>query len=95
MTAERWLIVGLGNPGPGYVGNRHNAGFMVADVLAARVGAQFRAGRFRAAVADGRLAGLPVTLGKPLTFMNISGGPVAGLSGFYKLPGRPDRGDPR
>ena len=79
-------MVGLGNPGPGYAGNRHNAGYMVADVLAARMGTAFRAGKFQAAVADGRLAGLPVTLEKPLTFMNLSGGPVAGLSGFYKLP---------
>jgi PTH1 family peptidyl-tRNA hydrolase len=86
MTAERWLVVGLGNPAPGYAGNRHNAGSMVADVLAARMGVRFRAGKFQAAVADGRLAGLPVTVGKPLTFMNLSGGPVSGLSGFYKLP---------
>lgn len=86
MTAERWLIVGLGNPGPGYANNRHNAGCMVADVLAARMVVTFRAGKFLAAVADGRLAGLPVTLAKPLTFMNLSGGPVAGLGGFYKLP---------
>ena len=85
MTAGRWLIVGLGNPGPGYANNRHNAGFMVADVLAARMGVTFRAGKFSAAVADGRLAGLPVTLARPLTFMNLSGGPVAGLGGFYKL----------
>jgi peptidyl-tRNA hydrolase, PTH1 family len=86
MTGERWLIVGLGNPGPGYAGHRHNAGSMVADVLAARAGARFRAGRFRAAVAEGRLAGQPVTLGKPLTYMNLSGGPVAGLSGYYRVP---------
>ena len=86
MTAERWLIVGLGNPGPGYAGNRHNAGYMAADVLAARMGVAFRAGKFQAAVADGRLAGLPVTLAKPLAFMNLSGGPVSGLAGFYKLP---------
>jgi len=86
MTGERWLIVGLGNPGPGYAGNRHNAGYMVADVLAERAGARFRAGRFQAAVAEGRLAGQPVTLGKPLTFMNLSGGPVAGLSGYYRVP---------
>jgi peptidyl-tRNA hydrolase, PTH1 family len=86
MTAERWLVAGLGNPGPGYAGNRHNAGHLVADVLATRMGAAFRAGKFRAAVAEGRLAGQPVTLVKPLTFMNLSGGPVAALAGFYKLP---------
>jgi PTH1 family peptidyl-tRNA hydrolase len=86
MTGERWLIVGLGNPGPGYAGNRHNAGYMVADLLAERIGTRFRAGRFRASVAEGRLAGQPVTLGKPLTSMNLSGGPVAGLCGYYKVP---------
>ena len=86
MSGERWLIVGLGNPGPGYAANRHNAGYMVADVLAARAGAGFRAGKFQAAVAEGRLAGQPVTLGKPLTFMNLSGGPVAGLCRYYRVP---------
>ena len=86
MTAERWLIAGLGNPGPGYAANRHNAGYMVADVLAERVGARFRAGKFQAAVAEGRLAGQPVTLAKPLTFMNLSGGPVAGLCRYYRIP---------
>lgn len=86
MTGDRWLIVGLGNPGPGYAGNRHNAGAMVADVLAERIGARFRAGKFRAASAEGRLAGQPVTLAKPLTYMNLSGGPVAGLAGYYRIP---------
>jgi len=86
MTGDRWLIVGLGNPGPAYAGNRHNAGYMVADELAARMGARFRAGKFQAAAAEGRLAGQPVTLAKPMTFMNLSGGPVAGLSGYYRVP---------
>jgi PTH1 family peptidyl-tRNA hydrolase len=86
MADERWLIAGLGNPGPGYAGNRHNAGFMVADVLAARMGARFSRDRSRAAVTSGRLAGLPVTLAKPLSFMNLSGRPVAALRAFYKIP---------
>src|SRR6266571_9090784 len=86
MADERWLIAGLGNPGPGYAGNRHNAGFMAADLLAGRIGARFKRDRSRAAVATGRLAGLPVTLAKPQTFMNLSGGPVASLRSFYKLP---------
>ena len=85
MTAGRWLIAGLGNPGPGYAGNRHNAGFLTADVLAARAGARFKAGKFRTLAADGRLAGQSVTIIKPLTFMNESGGPVTGVSGFYHL----------
>jgi peptidyl-tRNA hydrolase, PTH1 family len=84
--AERWLIAGLGNPGPEYAGNRHNAGFMVADLLAGRIGARFKRDRSRAAVASGRLAGFPVTLAKPMTFMNLSGRPVAALRTFYKVP---------
>ena len=62
---------------------------MVADVLAGRAGARFRRDRSRAQVAEGRLAGLPVTLAKPMTFMNLSGGPLASVRAFYKLP--PDR----
>jgi PTH1 family peptidyl-tRNA hydrolase len=86
MSDERWLIAGLGNPGPEYARNRHNAGFMVADLLAERVGARFKRDRSRAAVAAGRLAGFPVTLAKPLSFMNLSGRPVAALRTFYKIP---------
>ncbi len=86
MADQRWLVVGLGNPGPQYAANRHNAGFMVADLLAGRVGATFRRHKSRARVAEGRLAGVPVTIAKPQGFMNLSGGPVASLGGFYKIP---------
>jgi PTH1 family peptidyl-tRNA hydrolase len=86
-----WLVVGLGNPGAEYARHRHNVGFMIADVLAGRLGARF--GRHRkahAAVAEARLgvgADAPrVVLAKPLTYMNLSGGPVAGLVRFYKVP---------
>jgi peptidyl-tRNA hydrolase, PTH1 family len=89
MPGERWLIVGLGNNAPEYAGNRHNVGFMVADALAGRIGARFRAHRSRAEVAEGRLGGSPVTVAKPRSFMNLSGGPVAALRDFYKIP--PDR----
>jgi PTH1 family peptidyl-tRNA hydrolase len=85
MAQERWLIVGLGNPGSQYAGNRHNVGFMVADELAARVGAKFKRDRSRAQVATGVLAGTPVTLAKPQGYMNLSGGPVNALRGFYKI----------
>ena len=86
MPEERWLIAGLGNPGPEYAGNRHNAGQMVVDLLAERMGTRFKAHRTRNEVADGRLAGVPVTLAKPRTYMNLSGGPVAALAAFYKIP---------
>jgi len=83
---DRWLIAGLGNPGPQYAGHRHNAGFMVAEVLAARMGVTLRRDRSGAAVATGLLGGVPVTLARPLTFMNLSGRPVAALRAFYKIP---------
>jgi PTH1 family peptidyl-tRNA hydrolase len=86
MAEERWLIAGLGNPGPQYAGNRHNVGFMAADELAARMGARLRRDRSRAQVATGRLADVPVVLAKPMTFMNLSGRPVAALRSFYKIP---------
>jgi PTH1 family peptidyl-tRNA hydrolase len=89
MAEERWLIAGLGNPGPQYAGNRHNVGFMAADELAGRMGARLRRDRSRARLATGRLAGLPVVLAEPMTYMNLSGRPVAALRSFYKIP--PDR----
>lgn len=89
--AAPWLIVGLGNPGPQYAGNRHNVGFHIADLLADRTGAKF--GRHKKAVADvaearlGFGADAPrLVLVKPLTYMNLSGGPAAALSQFYKVP---------
>jgi PTH1 family peptidyl-tRNA hydrolase len=85
MADERWIIVGLGNPGPEYAGNRHNAGQMVLDLLAERIGARFKAHRTRSDIAEGRLSGQPVTLARPRSYMNLSGGPVAALLGFYKL----------
>ena len=92
MTDESpWLVVGLGNPGPTYAAHRHNVGAMVVDVLGARVGGSFKSHRSRASVLEGRLGVLPggapgprVVLAKPTTYMNESGGPVAGLLQFYK-----------
>jgi PTH1 family peptidyl-tRNA hydrolase len=84
-----WLVVGLGNPGKEYAGNRHNVGFMVADLLASRVGAKFgRAKRAHAEVAEGRLGfgGPKLILAKPLTFMNLAGGAVVALAQFFKVP---------
>ncbi|GAA3721495.1 aminoacyl-tRNA hydrolase [Streptomyces tremellae] len=86
-----WLVVGLGNPGPGYAANRHNVGFMVADLLAARMGGSFkRAGKAQAQVVEGRLGPMGpgsrrVVLAKPMSFMNLSGGPVVALRDFYKV----------
>ena len=78
--------MGLGNPGPEYSGNRHNVGSQVADLLAERIGARFKSHKSRAAVIEGRLAGQRVVLAKPRSYMNESGGPVASLRDFFKVP---------
>jgi PTH1 family peptidyl-tRNA hydrolase len=84
-AGELVLLVGLGNPGPRYAGNRHNIGFLVLDEMAARVGGKFKAHRSGAEVLEGRLGQRRVVLVKPRSFMNLSGGPVAGTARFYKV----------
>lgn len=83
--AETWLIVGLGNPGPRYELTRHNVGQLVVDELAGRRGASFKTHRANARVAETWLhpGGPKLVLAKPNTFMNVSGGPVAGLAKYY------------
>jgi peptidyl-tRNA hydrolase, PTH1 family len=80
-------VVGLGNPGPGYAGHRHNVGQMALAELADRLGATFKTHKANATVAEGRVApgGAKLVLAKPNTFMNLSGGPVAALLRFYSL----------
>jgi PTH1 family peptidyl-tRNA hydrolase len=84
--ADPWLVVGLGNPGPGYAATRHNAGFMVADLLAERMGGKFKSHKGGADVLEGRVAGQRVVLAKPKSFMNLSGGPTAAAQNFFKAP---------
>ncbi|WKG02344.1 aminoacyl-tRNA hydrolase [Mycolicibacterium sp. HK-90] len=85
--AEPLLVVGLGNPGPAYAKTRHNIGFMVADVLAARIGSAFKVHKKSGAeVATGQLAGAPVVLAKPRCYMNESGRQVGPLAKFYSVP---------
>jgi PTH1 family peptidyl-tRNA hydrolase len=89
MSDERWVVVGLGNPGPEYLANRHNIGFLVLDVLGERAGASFKGHKARAEVAETRLGGpggQPVVLARPRSYMNESGGPVAGLLKYYDVP---------
>jgi peptidyl-tRNA hydrolase, PTH1 family len=92
VSDQPWLVVGLGNPGERYARNRHNVGYRVANHLAAEIGGRFSAHRSRALVVEGRLApvggrpGPRIVLAKPSVFMNESGGPVAGLLGYYQVP---------
>lgn len=92
-VSEVWVVVGLGNPGPGYAGNRHNVGYLVLDELASRLGSGFRAHKTgRADVVEGRLgppgaAEAPrVVLARPRSYMNEVGGPTKALTTFYKVP---------
>jgi peptidyl-tRNA hydrolase, PTH1 family len=84
---DTWLIVGLGNPGSEYAHNRHNVGQMVLDELASRVGGGFKSHKARAQVLEGRLGigGPRLVLAKPLSYMNVSGGPVSALVKFYDI----------
>ena len=86
--SDAWLVVGLGNPGPEYARTRHNVGQMVLDELASRLGGAFKVHKARAQVLEARLrpGGPRVVLAKPMTYMNLSGGPVAGLARFYDIP---------
>jgi len=86
MADDRWLVVGLGNPGPSYESTRHNAGFLVVDELVRRAGGRLKAHKGRADVLETRVSGHPAVLAKPRSYMNESGGPVAALRDYYKVP---------
>lgn len=84
--AEPLLVVGLGNPGPNYAKTRHNLGFVVADILADRIGSGFKVHkRSGAEVTTGRIGGRSVVLAKPRTYMNESGRQVGPLAKFYSV----------
>ncbi|WP_432510555.1 aminoacyl-tRNA hydrolase [Kineococcus sp. SYSU DK001] len=91
--SDAWLVVGLGNPGPEYERTRHNVGQMVLDELASRTRGSFKRHRSGARVAEVRLGVLPggvpgprVVLAAPTSYMNVSGGPVAGLAKYFDVP---------
>ncbi|MGN6487963.1 MAG: aminoacyl-tRNA hydrolase [Devosia sp.] len=79
------LIVGLGNPGDKYKGNRHNIGFMAVDAIARRYGFPNFREKFQGLVTEGTIDGEKVLLLKPQTFMNASGDSVQQVTKFYKL----------
>lgn len=83
---EPQLVVGLGNPGPAYAKTRHNLGFVVADILADRIGSKFKVHKKSGAeILTGQLAGRSVVVAKPRCYMNESGRQVGPLAKFYSV----------
>ena len=80
------LVVGLGNPGPEYAGNRHNIGYMAADAMVRRHSFSPWRTKFQGDVAEGSIDGTKVLVLKPLTYMNLSGQSVAAAARFLKIP---------
>jgi PTH1 family peptidyl-tRNA hydrolase len=88
MTGEddgTWLVIGLGNPGTEYAGTRHNAGYMVIDLLADRHGSKLRSHKAKADAAQVRFGPASVVLARTRAYMNVSGPPVAALRSFFKV----------
>jgi PTH1 family peptidyl-tRNA hydrolase len=82
---SHFLIVGLGNPGPKYQNTRHNFGFLVADSLAAKIGATSWKEKFSAETVKGAVLGADLFIIKPLTFMNLSGRSVVRAMQFFNI----------
>jgi PTH1 family peptidyl-tRNA hydrolase len=86
MSPDTYLIIGLGNPGREYRDNRHNVGFMLIDRLTVRLNARGMKLQSKAIVTSATYEERKLILGKPQTYMNLSGGSVQGLINFYKIP---------
>ena len=86
MRGDKFLIVGLGNPGRKYRGTRHNIGFMAVDRLAAAHGLTSDRKEKRAIVGKLILAEKRIIIAKPQTFMNSSGDSVGPLAAYYDVP---------
>ncbi len=84
--ADRWLAVGLGNPGAEYAHTRHNAGFDALDIFTEKLSAGPQKNKFDSVFCEGKLGDTRVIAAKPQTYMNLSGRAVYALSSFYKIP---------
>ena len=86
QNSNRWLIVGLGNPGPEYAKTRHNVGFRCLDLLAEKLGVRVDKAKFQGLYGQTDYHGNRLYLLKPLTYMNLSGRSVLQLSAFFQVP---------
>ena len=86
VSDNRYLIVGLGNPGSQYAKTRHNIGFMVIDCLLAKLNASLKLKKFNGMYTKVDYNGKELYLLEPLTHMNLSGQSVRDLAGYFKIP---------
>jgi len=84
-TEKMYLIVGLGNPGKQYEATRHNMGFDAIDYLIEKYNIPQAGVKFNAMYGKGVIGGEKVILMKPLSFMNLSGGPVQEMANYFKI----------
>ena len=80
-----YLFAGLGNPGKQYEATRHNMGFDVIDKLVEEFNVPQAGVKFNAMYGKGRIGGEPVILMKPLSYMNLSGGPIRDMANYFKI----------
>ena len=86
MAPNEYLIVGLGNPGPDYVGTRHNVGFMYLDYFAQKNNLVFTSSKWDGQLVRSHHWGARIILLKPQTYMNRSGRALSGVANFYNIP---------
>lgn len=82
---ERFIVVGLGNPGKQYANTLHNVGQLAVELLASRTSSSLKSGKDRALVAETRFGSVPVVLAVPITYMNESGNAVGSLARRFKV----------
>lgn len=84
-AGDRWVVFGLGNPGPDYARTRHNAGVMVIAELLERTGTKLKSHKSGCLIAETNLAGEKAVLARSTSYMNESGRPLGQLLRFYKI----------
>ena len=83
-SGDRWIVIGLGNPGEKYAGNRHNLGVMILEELLSRSGAHFKRHKSGCATAEVGVGDGRMVLARPMSYMNESGRPARELIRWYK-----------
>ena len=85
VFTDKYMVIGLGNPGTEYQNNRHNVGFMAIDKISSELGFTYKKAKSKAIVMEGKWEDRKLILVKPQTYMNLSGTAVSSLAKFYKI----------